>query len=1032
MHTASKHAPMHRFIRRCSAALLTLSLLAPAAVAQAPLPFDVPWVGYNAGSSAFPGNPDPYERDPYAIASADFDGDGDVDVVVANYDYAAPGGTDGSSGFAVLFNEGDGVFGEPVHYTFTTKGSFDVVVGDFDEDGHPDLALPNSGRILGEDGNTVVVFRNDGTGAFALAGEFLVGERPVTLAVGDFDSDGHLDLVADSYRFDSEHVAVLFGTGTGSFAPRVLVHVGDIPSDGLAAADFDDDGDDDLAVTVKGDLYVAMSNGNRTFATPVMISETGSQPIVGRIAAGDLDGDGHLDLVHGVYQAAPGTHAGKDVAVRFGNGDGTFAPPLYYDTRANSTTPEAVELADLDGDGDLDVATCDWSGSVGDGIGLLFNLGAGVLGGAHHVPAGQGTADLTVADVDGDGTPDVVTSDRMSMAITVHKNPGDGRLPVLASRFEALPLNIRLDAGDVDGDGDLDVFSSTESTGGPGALLRNHGDGTFAAPVSYNHDGPGSGVGRAKLRDLDGDGDLDLLYNSPHTDYLNGYHFYTAMNDGTGTFGPIVLWPLGTCGNGDVDAFDLDNDGDLDVVNLEELNCIGQNNGNRIFVSLNDGAGTFTLLPPFAISQAPRTLAGGDFDEDGIVDLATVHWAPYGFYRVLNVHLGRGDGTFEEEVVYAVGEGPMDVVAADLDGDGHLDLATANSGRDDTGRETMSVLWGAGDGAFTPAETYYAPYSPDLMGTTGIQVGDVDGDGDLDLMVTTVAGGVAMYYNDGNRGFDFAHRLGIYWRPFDPYFADFDGDAVPDLATLVSSPGGLDQLALVPGLAGAPPAAVVVTAEPVGGPVVIGPDGGSFSFRVRLTNTTDQPQTVQGWTAVTGPVDREPVFGPMTVTVPPGATVAKTLRQRVPRNAPAGTYAYHVRVGTLGGVVTASDSFVFTKEPGAVATRGEASAAEWSVSGWEAAASASATLPGGFALSEVYPNPSSGRATLTLEVAAAQAVTAEVYDVLGRRVAVLHDGVLEAGAHALVLDGAALPAGAYVVRVTGETFATTRRATLVR
>src|SRR5690606_28443858 len=145
MHTASKHAPMHRFIRRCSAALLTLSLLAPAAVAQAPLPFDVPWVGYNAGSSAFPGNPDPYERDPYAIASADFDGDGDVDVVVANYDYAAPGGTDGSSGFAVLFNEGDGVFGEPVHYTFTTKGSFDVVVGDFDEDGHPDLALPNSG-----------------------------------------------------------------------------------------------------------------------------------------------------------------------------------------------------------------------------------------------------------------------------------------------------------------------------------------------------------------------------------------------------------------------------------------------------------------------------------------------------------------------------------------------------------------------------------------------------------------------------------------------------------------------------------------------------------------------------------------------------------------------------------------------------------------------------------------------------------------------------------------------------------------------
>ncbi len=111
--------------------LAVLSASVPTSSAQIPtLPFDgVPWVG----------------RDPYAVTSADFDGDGDMDVAAANYDYAAPGGTDGSSGFAVLFNEGDGVFSAPVHYTFTTKGSFDIVVGDFDEDGNPDLALPNSG-----------------------------------------------------------------------------------------------------------------------------------------------------------------------------------------------------------------------------------------------------------------------------------------------------------------------------------------------------------------------------------------------------------------------------------------------------------------------------------------------------------------------------------------------------------------------------------------------------------------------------------------------------------------------------------------------------------------------------------------------------------------------------------------------------------------------------------------------------------------------------------------------------------------------
>ncbi len=782
---------------------LTATLTGPAG-AQIRLPFDAPWFGYNAGSSAFPGNSSPFERDPYAIASADFDGDGDVDVVVANYDFASPGGTSGHSGFAVLFNEGGGVFSDPAHYTFTTKGSFDVVVGDFNEDGHPDLALPNSGRINGEDGNTVVVFLNDGSGTFTLTGEYAVAERPMLLAVGDFDSDGHLDIAADSYRFDSRSFAVLFGTGTGGFAPRVLIPVVDVPYLGLEAFDMDGNGDDDIAVSVLGDLYVIRSNGDRTFSTPVLVSEAGSQPLIGVIAAGDVNGDGHLDLVHGVSATSSSPHAEKDVVVRLGYGNGTFALPAYYDAINYSTTPEAIELVDIDGDGDLDVVICDWSGRTGDGIAILFNNGTGVLGGAHHVPAGQGTADITVADVDGDGQPDVVSSDRMSMAIMVHLNPGNGRLPVLQSRFTTgTTSNIRLDAGDVDGDGDLDVFSSGESFGVPGALLRNNGDGTFAAPVIYTHSGDyGRGASRGKLRDLNGDGHLDLLYNTAHTDFQEGYNFYTAMNDGTGTFSPIVRVSNPNCGMGDVDAFDLDNDGDLDVVNLEELACQSiPESGRRIYVSLNNGNGTFKHLPPFMGTQGPHALAAGDLNEDGFLDLVTAHWPPYGFYRELNVHLGNGDGTFLDETVYIVGQGPNDLVVVDLDGDGHLDVAATSSGQDETGRETMAVLWGAGNGSLTPATLYYAPYSPDLMGTTGIEAGDVDGDGDLDLMVTTVANGVAMYYNDGARGFDFAHRLGIYWRPSDPFYADFDGDGIPDLATLVSAPpSGLpSELAILPG-----------------------------------------------------------------------------------------------------------------------------------------------------------------------------------------------------------------------------------------
>jgi hypothetical protein len=175
--------------------------------------------------------------------------------------------------------------------------------------------------------------------------------------------------------------------------------------------------------------------------------------------------------------------------------------------------------------------------------------GAGGFLAAEPIPAGQATFAVTLADHDDDGDLDLLTADRFSMMVTVHENAGEG-IGRLTTLYQAAFLNILLDTGDVDGDGDLDVFTSTESTGSEGALLRNNGDGSFASPVLYSHSTEyGRGVARAKLRDLDNDGDLDLLYNDSHTDFHNGYDFHTALNDGTGSFGPIIEWPLGTGGN---------------------------------------------------------------------------------------------------------------------------------------------------------------------------------------------------------------------------------------------------------------------------------------------------------------------------------------------------------------------------------------------------------------------------------------------------------------------------------------------------
>src|SRR5690606_16866338 len=100
-------------------------------------------------------------------------------------------------------------------------------------------------------------------------------------------------------------------------------------------------------------------------------------------------------------------------------------------------------------------------------------------------------------------------------------------------------------------------------------------------------------------------------------------------------------------------------------------------------------------------------------------------------------------------------------------------------------------------------------------------------------------------------------------------------------------------------------APVAVTVEPVSPPVVIPPGRGRFRLTVTLTDTTAELQAFQAWAQVTGPLNRRPVLGPLDVTLPPGATVTRTLTQRVPGAAPAGTYAYAANVGTFGGAVTA-------------------------------------------------------------------------------------------------------------------------------
>jgi hypothetical protein len=265
---------------------------------------------------------------PSFVALGDFNGDGKLDVALANN--LAQADT-----VSIMLGNGDGTFQLPQGFD-VGQGPSSIAIGDFDGDGKLDLVVTNLTD------NTVSILLGNGDGTFQTQQTYATGAAPISLVVGDFNGDGKLDLaIADR---DSNDIAVLTGNGDGSFQTAQVYSAGAHPQ-ALALGDFNGDGKLDLAVTnlLDNTVSVLFGNGDGTFQSQ-QIYNTGSEP--SSIATGDFNGDGNLDLA--VSNAADGT-----VSIYLGNGTGTFQPQQTY---AAGNFPNSVSVGDLNGDGKLDLA----------------------------------------------------------------------------------------------------------------------------------------------------------------------------------------------------------------------------------------------------------------------------------------------------------------------------------------------------------------------------------------------------------------------------------------------------------------------------------------------------------------------------------------------------------------------------------------------------------------------------------------------------------------------------------------------------
>ena len=330
--------------------------------------------------------------------------------------------------------------------------------------------------------------------------------------------------------------------------------------------------------------------------------------------------------------------------------------------------------------------------------------------------------DIAVGDFNADGILDVAfvgfNENTLAGALTVLLGNGDGTFTVATSL--AMPNEpISIAVGDFNGDGKADLAIANWGNSTVSVLLGN-GDGTFSASTSSP--ATVSNPGSMTVGDFNGDGIPDLAVTNTYLDSVT-----VLLGDGDGTFAaaPTITGISGGYSGLSVASGDFNQDGITDLAVLSQGDGVSP---STVKVLLGKGDGTFTPMAASpTVGVEPLSIAVADLNGDGIPDLAVPD--ANGYYNNVTVLLGNGDGTFTATASPTTGKCPRSIVVGDFNGDGIPDLATGNS-NPGVIAGTVTLLLGNGDGTFTAmasSATGDQPYA--------IAAGEFDGDGISDLAI---------------------------------------------------------------------------------------------------------------------------------------------------------------------------------------------------------------------------------------------------------------------------------------------------------
>ena len=665
----------------------------------------------------------------WEVALGDIDEDGDLDAFVTK------NGPD-----RLWLNDGNAVFSQ-CEFEFDNRESNQVAMGDVDEDGRLDLIVAQNGQLR--------VWRQTASQSLQFTDHVFGAGNYYSCAVGDVNNDRHLDLIAGT--IDGLPNQVWFGDGAGNFE-NTGQRLGVFETWDLVLVDRDGDQDLDAVIgNANGPIEVFDNNGEGIFRLAAR-SETRLETHGVRLA--DFDSDGDLDL----FESSNGD--GEPDFLWMSEGTQLFVDKI----RLPPIAAERCEIGDFNGDGQMDIlGNRVWLNRLGEANEQpsirRVEIKPTMPSNGHFVDSRQrlGKTDsrcVRLGDLDGDGDLDAYVGCGGSEPDRIWLNDGAGNYEDSGQRLgDSFTTTVTL--ADVDNDGDLDAFAGGREAAVSGTLWLNDGSARFRkSDHEFGH------FYHAALADLDADGDLDVFasnHSGPNRIFFN---------DGAGVFRDSGQ-TLGDHDSTFAAIGDIDGDGDLDA-----YVCNTDSQADKLY--LNQGTGKFTespLLLPLGESIKAELV---DWDDDGDLDLFVVQQDRK---PIQLINQGGGKLTCAGELNQGIAH--TSVKCADLNGDGRQDLFTVATHQ-----------------AFLPVGVYLReptneirPFQQALGSMRGSDVdcGDVDGDGDLDLWITSFDGEPDQVWLNQNPSDTQPSKLFVLSEPVPAvgsWFVlaeDFNGDGQTDL-----------------------------------------------------------------------------------------------------------------------------------------------------------------------------------------------------------------------------------------------------------